>query len=106
MTLRRTALWCGAGLTVLLGVAALAVALAVYRPQVIRPWVERALTPRGGTASLSGIEVSLSPPALALSGLAIAPPPSGEGDLLRVVYLRFELIPGRFFHGGPWLRHM
>ncbi|MCR4308687.1 MAG: hypothetical protein NUW14_01480 [Deltaproteobacteria bacterium] len=106
MTLRRTALWCGAGLTALFGVAALAVTLAVYRPQLIRPWVQRALTPRGGTASLSGIKVSLSPPALALSGLAIAPPPSGEGDLLRVDHLRFELIPGRLFHGGPWLRHM
>ncbi|MDP2659019.1 MAG: hypothetical protein Q8O78_11470, partial [Candidatus Deferrimicrobium sp.] len=106
MTLRRTALWCGAGLTALFGVAALAVTLAVYRPQLIRPWVQRALTPRGGTASLSGIKVSLSPPALALSGLAIAAPPSGEGDLLRVDHLRFELIPGRLFHGGPWLRHM
>jgi hypothetical protein len=106
VTLRRTALWCGAGLTALLGVAALAVTLAVYRPQLIRPWVERALTPRGGTASLSGLKVSLAPPALALSGLAIAAPTPGEGDLLRVDHLRFELIPGRLFHGGPWLRHM
>ena len=106
MTLRRTALWCGAGVTALLGVAALAVTLAVYRPQLLRPWVERALTPRGGTASLSEITVSLAPPSLALSGLAIAEPPSGEGDLLRVDHLRFELIPGRLFRGGPWLRHV
>jgi hypothetical protein len=106
VTLKRTALWCGAGLTALLGVAALAVTLAVYRPQVIRPWAERALTPRGGTASLAGLGLSLTPPTLALSGLAIADPPSGEGDLLRVDYLQFELIPGRLFHGGPWLRHM
>jgi hypothetical protein len=90
----------------LLGVAALAVTLAVYRPQLVRPWVERALAPRGGTASLSDIEVTLSPPALALSGLAIAPPASGEGYLLRVARLRFELIPGRFFRGGPWLRQV
>ncbi|MDD5762651.1 MAG: hypothetical protein PHP88_09115 [bacterium] len=106
MTLRRTALWCGAGLTALLGVATLAVTLAVYRPQLVRPWVERALAPRGGTASLSGIEVSLAPPVLALSGLSIAASPSGGGDLLRADHLRFELIPGRFFRGGPWLRHV
>ena len=106
MTLRRTARWCVAVLTALLGVVALAVTLAVHRPQMIRPWVARALAPRGGTASLSGLTVSLSPPSLALSGLAITPSPSDEGDLLRVGHLRFELIPGRLFRGGPWLRHM
>jgi len=106
VTLRRTALWCGAFLSALLGVAVLAVALAVYRPQLIRPWVERALAPKGGTASLSGIEVSLSPPALSLSGLAIVPPPAGDGDFLRVDRLRIEVIPGRLFRGGPWVRHL
>jgi len=105
VTLRRTALWCGAVLAALLGVAALAVALAVYRPQLLRPWVQRALTPQGGTASLSGLKLSLTPPALELSGLAIAGPPR-EGDLLRLDLLRFELIPRRFFQGGPWLRHV
>ncbi|KRT73282.1 MAG: hypothetical protein XU12_C0010G0020 [Deltaproteobacteria bacterium CSP1-8] len=105
MTLRRTALWCGAGLAALLGVAALTVALAVYRPQLVRPWVERALTPRGGTASLAALRLSLTPPALELSGLAIAGPPP-EGDLLRLDHLQFELIPRRFLHGGPWLRHV
>ena len=106
MTLRRTALWCGAGLAILLGVAVLAVTLGIHRPQLLRPWVERALTPRGGTASLAGLRISLTPPTVVLSGLSIAAPPSGEGDLLRADHLRFELIPGRFFHGGPWLRRM
>lgn len=106
MTLRRTALWCGAVLTALLAVVVLAVALAVHRPDLIRPWMERALAPRGGTASLSGIEVSLSPPSLALSGLAITPPPSGEGDFLRVDRLRIELLPGRLLSGGPWVRRL
>jgi len=105
VTLRRTALWCGAGLAALLGMAALAMALAVYRPQLLRPWVQRALTPRGGTASLAGLSLSLAPPVLELSGLAIAGPPH-EGDLLRLDLLRFELIPGRLFHDGPWLRHV
>jgi len=105
VTLRRTALWCGAGLAALPGVAALIVALAVYRPQLVRPWVERALTPRGGTASLAALRLSLTPPALELSGLAIAGPPP-EGDLLRLDHLQFELIPRRFLHGGPWLRHV
>ena len=105
MTLRRTALWCGAGLVALLGFAALTVALAVYRPQLVRPWVERALTPRGGTASLVGIRLSIVPPALELSGLAIAGPPN-EGDLLRIDHLQCELIPRRLLHGGPWLRHV
>jgi len=105
MTLRRAVLWCGAGLAALLGVAALVVALAVYRPQLVRPWVERALTPRGGTASLAALRLSLTPPALELSGLAIAGPP-GEGDLLRLDHLQFELIPRRFLRGGPWLRHV
>lgn len=105
MTLRRTALWCGVGLAALLGVAGLTVALAVYRPQMVRPWVQRALTPRGGTASVAGLKLTLTPPALELSGLSIAGPPQ-EGDLLRLDHLKFELIPGRFFHGGPWLRHV
>ena len=106
MTLRRAALWCVAGLAGLPVLAALAVALAVHRPALVRPWVQRALTPQGGTASLAGLGVSLTPPTVALSGLSIAAPPSGGGDLLRVDHLRFELIPGRFFHGGPWLRHV
>ncbi|NNG46930.1 MAG: hypothetical protein HKM86_07440, partial [Deltaproteobacteria bacterium] len=105
MTLRRTALWCAAGLAALLGVAALTVALAVYRPQMVRPWVERALTPRGGTASLAALRLSLSPPALELSDLAIAGPPR-EGDFFRLDHLQCELIPRRFVHGGPWLRHV
>jgi hypothetical protein len=105
VTLRRTALWCGAGLATLLGIAALVVALAVYRPQLIRPLVQRVLAPRGGTASLSGLKISLTPPSLELSGLAIAGPP-GDADLLRLDHLRFELVPSRLFNGGPWLRHV
>jgi len=103
--MRRSALWCGAGMAALLGVAALTVALAVYRPLLIRPWVQRALAPRGGTASLAGLRLSLSPPALELSGLSIAGPPH-EGDLLRLDHLQFELIPRRFFRKGPWLRRV
>src|SRR3989339_1906787 len=106
MTLRRAALWCVAGSAALLGVAASAVALAVHRPALVRPWIQRALTPRGGTASLAGLEISLTPPTVALSGLVIAGPPR-EGDLLRMDHLRLELIPGRLFHGGgPWVRHV
>ncbi len=105
MTLRRTTLWCGVGLAGLLGVAAVTVALAVYRPQLVRPWVQRALTPRGGTASLADLKISLTPPVLELTGLSISGPPR-EGDLLRLDHLKFELIPGRFFRSGPWLRHV
>ncbi len=105
MTVRRTALWCAAGAAALLGVAASVVALAVHRPALVRPWVERALTPRGGTASLAALGITLSPPIVALSGLVIAGPP-GEGDLLRLDHLRLELIPGRLFRGGPWMRHV
>ena len=47
MTLRRAALWCVAGSALLLGGAASVVALAVHRPALVRPWVQRALTPRG-----------------------------------------------------------
>jgi hypothetical protein len=106
MSLRRAALWCVAGLAALAAIAAFAVVLAVHRPALVRPWVQRALTPQGGTASLAGLGFSLTPPTVALSGLSIAAPASGEGDLLRVDHLRFEIIPGRFFHGGPWLRHV
>jgi len=105
VTLRRTAFWCGAGLAVLLGIAALAVALAVYRPQLLRPLVQRALAPRGGSASLAGLKLTLSPPALTIEGLAIAGPPQ-EGDLLRMDHLRVEVIPGRLLHGGPWMRRV
>src|SRR5512140_2758754 len=105
MTLKRAALWCVAGLATLAGVAALTVAVAVYRPALVRPLVQRALTPPGGTASLAGLKLSLTPPAVALSGLVIAGPPR-EGDLTRLDHLQLELIPGRLFHGGPWVRHV
>jgi hypothetical protein len=85
--------------------AALSVALAVYRPAMLRPWVQRALTPRGGSASLASLKLSLAPPAVTLSGLSIAGPPR-DGDLLRLDHLQLELIPGRLFHGGPWVRHL
>jgi hypothetical protein len=109
VTLKRTALWCGAGLAALLGIAALtvalAVALAVRQPELLRPFVQRALAPRGGTATLAGLSVALSPPTLAISGLVISGPP-GEGELLRIDHLQAELIPGRIFFGGPRLRHV
>jgi hypothetical protein len=105
MTLRRTALWCVTGLAAFLGAAALTVALAVHRPALFRPWMQRALTPRGGTASLAGLKISLTPPTVVISGLMIAGPPR-EGDLITLDHLQFELIPARFLHGGPWLRHV
>jgi hypothetical protein len=105
MTLRRAALWCVAGFAALLGVAALSVALALYRPALVRPWVQRALAPRGGTASLAGLKISLAPPTVLLSGLVIAGPPR-EGDRITLDHLQFELVPSRFLHGGPWLRHV
>jgi hypothetical protein len=101
----RTALRCGAALAALLGIAALTAALAVHRPELVRPWVERALTPRGGSASLAVLKVSLAPLSLELSGLTIAGP-GGEGDLLRADLLRFEIIPARYLLGEPWLRHV
>ncbi|HEX2767824.1 MAG TPA: hypothetical protein VHN12_00945 [Geobacteraceae bacterium] len=48
VTLRRTAFRCSAGLAALLGIAASTVALAVYRPQLFRTPVERALPGRAG----------------------------------------------------------
>ena len=105
MTLRRTALWCVGGLAALLGIAALSVALAIHRPALVRPWVQRALTPRGGTASLAGLKLSLTPPSVALSGLVIAGPPR-SGDLIALDHLQFELLPARFLRGEPWLRHV
>jgi len=105
MTVRRTALWCVAGLGAFLGVAALTVALLVYRPALVRPWVQRALVPRGGTASLADLKISLAPPTVVLSGLVIAGPPR-SGDLISLDHLQFELIPARFLRGGPWLRHV
>lgn len=103
--MKRAAFWCAAGLAVLLGTAAALVALAVYRPQLLRPMVQRALAPRGGSATLADLRLTLSPPTLTLSGLAIAGPPK-EGELLRLDYARVEWIPGRFSREGPWLRHV
>ena len=103
--LRRTALWCGTGLAALLGIAALAVALAVYRPELLRGPVQRALSPRGGSATLAGLKLTLSPPALTIEGLSIAGPPR-EGDLLRIDFLRVEAIPTRLLRGGPWMRRV
>jgi len=103
--LKRTVFRCVVGLAALLGIAATAVALAVHRPQLIRPLVQWALAPRGGTATLSGLNLSLSPPALTLSGLAIAGPPR-ENDRLRLDHLRVEPALGRIFSGGPWLRRI
>ncbi len=64
-----------------------------------------ALAPRGGSASLAGLSVALSPPSLSLSGLEIAGPP-GEGDLLRLDHLRVDPVLGRLLFGGPWMRRV
>ena len=104
VTLRRTAFWCGAGMAAFLGAAALAVALAVYRPQLLLPLVRRALVPAGGSASLGGVSVVLNPPAVTLSGLAIRGRPQ-EGDVLELDRLRVEWDPARLVRGGPrWRR--
>src|SRR5512146_27584 len=103
--LKRAILWCGVCIAVLLGTAAGLVALAVYQPQLLQPLVQRALAPRGGSASLDGLRLTLRPPTLTLSGLVIAGPPK-EGDLLRLDHARVEWIPGRLFREGPWLRHV
>jgi len=103
--MKRTVFWCFVGLAALFGIAATAVTLAVKRPHLIRPLVQWALAPRGGTATLSGLNVSLSPPALTLSGLAIARPPR-ESDRLQLDHLRVEPALGRIFSGGPWLRRI
>jgi hypothetical protein len=92
-------------LAALLGIAASAVALAVYRPQLLLPLVQRALAPRGGRASLAVLKLTLSPLALTIEGLVIAGPPQ-EGDRLRMDHLRVEVIPGRILHGGPWMRRV
>lgn len=104
-TLRRIALRCLAVLAAVLGIAASAVALAVYRPQMLVPLVERALTPTGGSASLAGMTVTLRPPALLLEGLSISPP-AGEGDLLRLDRVRVEAALGGLLRGGPRLRRV
>jgi len=80
-------------------------ALAVNRPQLLRPLVQWALAPSGGTASLSGLSLALSPPSVTLSGLAIAGPPR-DGDLLRLDRLRVEAALGRLLSGSPWLRRV
>lgn len=105
MTIRRLAIWCVGGLIALLGLVALGVALLVYRPRLLQPLVERALAPRGGTAVLADLSVTLRPPGLAVSGLSISSP-ADEGELLRIERLRAELIPFQFVRGGPWLRHV
>lgn len=100
---KRAVFWCVVGVAALVAIAAAAVALAVNRPRLVRPLVQWVLAPRGGTAILSGLNVGLSPPALTLSGLAIAGPPR-EGDRLRLDFLRAEVALDRLFSGGPWLR--
>jgi len=105
VTLRRTAIGCCAALALLLGIAALAAAGIALRPQLLRPLLERVLAPRGGSATLAGLNLARNPLSLTLSGLAIAGPPK-EGDLLRLDHLRVEPNPGRIFHGGPWFRRI
>ncbi len=105
MSVKRAAIRCAAGLAALIVFAVSAFALIAKRPDLALPWVRRALTPRGGSASLAKLEISLDPPSIALSGLSIAWPAPG-GDLLRLDRLRAEPIPGRLFGGGPWLRHV
>lgn len=105
MNRRRAALWIIALPALVFVIAALAAALAVHRPEWVRPWVERALTPRGGTASLAGLKLSIAPPSVDISGLAINGPAPG-GDLLRLERLRVEPAPGRIFRAGPWLRRV
>jgi len=105
VTLRRTALRCGAALALLLGTAVLTAVGVALRPHLLRPLLERALAPRGGSATLAGLNLSRNPLSLTLSGLVIAGPPQ-EGDLLRLDHLRVEPNLDRLFHGGPRLRRV
>ncbi len=99
---RRAIFRCVVGLAALLGIAAATVALAVRRPQLVRPLVQWALAPRGGSATVAGLNLALSPPSVTLSGLAISGPPR-EGDRLRLDRLHVAPRLDRFFSGGPWL---
>ncbi|HEY7528434.1 MAG TPA: hypothetical protein VH660_04730, partial [Candidatus Deferrimicrobiaceae bacterium] len=103
--LKRAAFRCGVGVAVLLGTAAALVALAVYQPQLLRPLLQRALTPWGGSATIADLRLTLRPPTLTLTGLSIDGPPK-EGERLRLEHVRAEWIPGRLFGAGPWMRHV
>ncbi|MHB8764043.1 MAG: hypothetical protein ACYDA8_06865 [Deferrisomatales bacterium] len=102
--IQRLALGLGGALAVLVALISLAVAVAAYRPGVLRPLIERLLQPPGGSASLADLEVDLWPPLLVLQGLELRW--TGTEDRLHLERLRAVPHPGRLLGAGPWLREL
>jgi hypothetical protein len=102
---RRAVFWCGVAATAVAVLIAVGIGAALRDPGRVAPLLQRLIAPRGGSASAKRIGLSLDPPSVTLSGLAVSGP-SGGGERVRVDRLRLEADFARIARGGPWLRRV
>lgn len=75
-------------------------ALVFWQPELIKPFVERALTPEGGSASFGRIELSLSPPSITVENLQTT---RAQESFIHLAKLRMDLDLNGIWGAGPWI---
>lgn len=78
----------------------LSAALVFWQPELIKPIIERALTPEGGSASFGRIELSLSPPGITIENLQTT---RAQESTIHLAKLRMDLDPNGIWGAGPWI---
>lgn len=79
----------------------LTASLVLWRPETVRPLLEQAITPDGGSAKYGKMEISLSPPRITIENLQTSHPlkPTIQIDKLVV-----NLAPEGIWGDDPWIK--
>jgi hypothetical protein len=96
----RVLAWIASCTAAVLLLALLAAAVVFWRPSLLEPFLLRFLTPAGGSASLGGVAISLSPPRVVLQNFQSSHP---AGTTLHLKKVRLDFDLASYWGGGPWL---
>lgn len=77
--------------------------LVLWQPVAIKPFLERAITPEGGTARFGKMELSLSPPRVTIEDLQTSHP---QGPAINIKRMRLELAPEGIWEDQPWIKSL
>jgi hypothetical protein len=79
----------------------LSASLVLWQPETVRPLLEQAITPDGGSAKYGKMEISLSPPRITIENLQTSHPlkPTIQIDKLVV-----DLAPEGIWGDDPWIK--
>lgn len=96
----RVLAWTAICTAAVLLLAFLAAVVVYWRPGLLAPFLLRALTPAGGSASLQGVAISLSPPRVVLQDFHSN---DAAGTTLSLKNVRLDFDLAGFWDAGPWL---